>query len=277
MTTYNKEKGEEEYQPKLDILLNCAAVVFAGDLDTTFPQDYDYLQDLNVRAPWVLINFFQDMLIAGQGCVVNMSCIKGSKPQPGLIGYCMAKAGLESVTKSAAVELARFGVRVNAVSSSFLNTNMYRTAGLTDLDYSSMNQKEADTNPMGRPANVEEVCQAVVHLTSQHARMMTGQILHVDGGKHNTVRGQQSWYGMKQGNAKAFEVGESSSLPDLLRGLKMQAKNGGIVNQYNTDINSFVEQNSTSLWAKKDEEAHIGQTYTYNRPEDLDNLGVHKA
>ena len=79
------------------------------------------------------------MLIAGQGCVVNMSCIKGSKAQPGLIGYCMAKAGLESVTKSAALELARFGVRVNAVSSSFLNTNMFRTAGMTDLDYTSMN------------------------------------------------------------------------------------------------------------------------------------------
>ena len=197
MTTYNREKGEEEYQPKLDILINCAAVIFAGDLDTTFPQDYDYLQDLNVRAPWVLINFFQDMLIAGQGCVVNMSCMKGSKPQPGLIGYCMAKAGLESVTKSAALELARFGVRVNAVSSSFLNTNLYRTAGVTDLDYQSINQKECDTNPMGRMCGVEEVCRAVVHLTSQHSRMMTGQILHVDGGKHNTVRGQQSWYGMK--------------------------------------------------------------------------------
>ncbi len=42
----------------MDILINCAACVFAGDLETTFPQDYDYLQDLNARAPYVLINFF---------------------------------------------------------------------------------------------------------------------------------------------------------------------------------------------------------------------------
>ena len=91
------------------------------------------MQDLNVRAPYVLINFFQDMLIAGQGCVVNISCLKGSKPQPGLVGYCMAKAGLESVTKSAALELARFGVRVNCVSSSVIPTNMYRTATLTEV------------------------------------------------------------------------------------------------------------------------------------------------
>jgi enoyl-[acyl-carrier-protein] reductase (NADH) len=49
--------------------------------------------------------------------------------------------------------------------------------------------KEADTNPMGRAANIEEVCQAVIHLTSQHSKKVTGQILNVDGGKNLTVRG----------------------------------------------------------------------------------------
>lgn len=63
--TYNQDKGEDEYQPHLDILINCAGVIFAGDLESTFPQDFDYLHDLNCRTPFVLINFFQDMLIAG--------------------------------------------------------------------------------------------------------------------------------------------------------------------------------------------------------------------
>mmetsp|Transcript_1236 Transcript_1236/g.1426 ORF Transcript_1236/g.1426 Transcript_1236/m.1426 type:complete len:132 (+) Transcript_1236:816-1211(+) len=130
--------------------------------------------DVNVRAAYVLINFFQDMLIVGQGCVINVSCIKGSKPQPGLISYCMSKAGLEMLTKSSSIELARFGVRVNAVSSSFLNTNLYRVAGLTELENDSIMQKEADTNPSGRCANVEEVCHAIIHLTSQHSRKITG-------------------------------------------------------------------------------------------------------
>lgn len=61
--TYNKEKNAMESQPKLDILINCAGVIFAGDLDNTFPQDHDYLMDVNLRAPFVLTNFFQDMLI----------------------------------------------------------------------------------------------------------------------------------------------------------------------------------------------------------------------
>jgi len=106
------------------------------------------------------------MLIAAQGCVVNVSCLKGSKPQAGLISYCMSKAGLEMLTKSSSLELARFGVRVNCVSSSYLNTNLFRIAGLTDLENESVLQKEADTNPMGRAGSVEEVCQAIIHLTS---------------------------------------------------------------------------------------------------------------
>ena len=126
MKTYNQAENKEEYQPRLDILINAAGIIFAGDLDCTFPQDHDYLMDVNFRAPYVLTNFFQDMLIAAQGCVVNMSCLKGSKAQPGLISYCMSKAGVEMMTKSCSLELARFGVRVNCVSSSFLNTNLYR-------------------------------------------------------------------------------------------------------------------------------------------------------
>lgn len=78
----------------------------------------------------------------------------------------MSKAGLEMLTKSAAIELARFGVRVNCVSSSFLNTNLYRRAGLTDLEHSSIASKEVDTNPIGRVCTVEEVCEAIIHLTS---------------------------------------------------------------------------------------------------------------
>lgn len=103
-----------------------------------------------------------------------MSCIKGSKPQPGLIGYCMAKAGVEMITKSAALELARFGVRVNSVSSSTMSTNLYRNANLTEADIDSIMNKELDTNPMHRAVTVEEVCQVIIHLTSQHSKMLTG-------------------------------------------------------------------------------------------------------
>lgn len=58
MKTFNQAENKEEYQPRLDILINAAGIIFAGDLDCTFPQDHDYLMDVNLRAPYVLTNFF---------------------------------------------------------------------------------------------------------------------------------------------------------------------------------------------------------------------------
>ena len=98
--------------------------------------------------------------------MINVSCTKGSKPQPGQISYCMSKAGLEMLTKSCALELARFGVRVNCVSASFINTNLYRQAGLSEMDNNSIKNKEIDTNPTGKVCTVEEVSQVIIHLTS---------------------------------------------------------------------------------------------------------------
>lgn len=89
-------------------------------MESTFPQDYDYLMDLNLRTPFVLTHFFNEMLADCNGVVVNLSCEKGSRPEPGLVGYCMAKAGVEMLTKASALELAPLGIRVNAVAPCFI-------------------------------------------------------------------------------------------------------------------------------------------------------------
>lgn len=70
---------------------------------------------------------------------------------------------------------------------------------------------------MCRAANVEEVCKAIIHLTSPHARKITGQVINVDGGKNLTVRGQHTWYGMVNDQKGGFEVGESSSVVDFFK------------------------------------------------------------
>jgi len=69
---------------------------------------------------------------------------------------------------------------------------------LIDIENESLLQKEIDTNPMGRAANIEEICHVIIHLTSQHAFKITGQIINVDGGKNLTTRGQAQWHGTPQ-------------------------------------------------------------------------------
>jgi len=92
----------------------------AGDLETTLPQDYDLQMDVNLRTPFVLTHFFLEFLRVSKGCVINVSSDKGSRPEPGLIAYCMSKAGVEMLTQSSAMELAPFGIRVNCVAPSFI-------------------------------------------------------------------------------------------------------------------------------------------------------------
>ena len=126
---------------RLDILINCAGVIFAGSTITTYPQDWDYLTDVHIRTPFMLTNFFLEFLKQSKGVVINVSCDKGSRPEAGLVGYSMCKAGVEMFTKSSALELAPFGIRVNAVAPSFVSTNLYRVTGMNEPELDSLTNR----------------------------------------------------------------------------------------------------------------------------------------
>lgn len=151
---------------QVDILINCAGVVFAGDVETTFPQDYDYLVDVNLRAPFLLTKFFSDILKKTRGVIINVSCEKGSRPEPGILGYCMTKAGLEALTKTSAMELAPWDVRVNAVAPCMVDTNLYRYAGYTDAEHESLKSRAKGNIPLQRICREEEVAKAIIYLSS---------------------------------------------------------------------------------------------------------------
>lgn len=155
--------------------------------------------DINLRTPFILTQFFSDFLhkSPGGGCVINVSCTKGSRPEPGLIGYCMSKAGLEMFTKSAAMELAPFGIRVNAVAPSTTDTNLYRYAGMNETEWEQMKARAAEANPSKTIAKDHQVAKSIIYLTSENALKITGHVMKVDGGFSLTSRGQADWYGTK--------------------------------------------------------------------------------
>lgn len=78
------------YEPEIDILINATHYEKEGGLLNTSPFDHDYVIDLNMRINFVIINFFQDMLIASQGCVVSLTNICGSVPDESRISFSMA-------------------------------------------------------------------------------------------------------------------------------------------------------------------------------------------
>ena len=123
--------------------------------------------DINLRTPFILMQFMIKFLQESQGCVVNVSCDKGSRPEPGLIGYCMSKAGIEMLTKSAALELAPLGIRVNAVAPGFTETNLYRYTGMTEPELDALKIRASNNIPVARVASASEIAKSIIFLTSE--------------------------------------------------------------------------------------------------------------
>jgi NAD(P)-dependent dehydrogenase (short-subunit alcohol dehydrogenase family) len=119
------------------------------------------------------------MIPQGSGSIINLSSTMGSRGVPGASMYVASKHAVEGLTKSAALEAAPHGVRVNAVAPGPIDTEMLsRFAGSSDRK-SAM----AKGVPLGRLGRVEDIAQAIVFLASSNAEFLTGEILHVNGGK----------------------------------------------------------------------------------------------
>ena len=118
------------------------------------------------------------MVKQGFGAIVNMSSQMGHVGSPGRTVYCMTKHAIEGLTKAMAVELAPFGVRVNSVAPTFVETPMTQPM-LADPAFGRF---ALDRIPLGRFGTPEEVAQAVSFLLSPQSSLITGTSLLVDGG-----------------------------------------------------------------------------------------------
>ena len=151
----------------LDVIVNAAGAIFDGDTENTFPQDYDYVVDLNLRSIFHMTTLLNGFLEKAHGCIVNVGSCFGNRPQTGMISYCMSKAGLEMLTKCCALELAPVGIRVNAVAPGTTNTNFYRYAGYSEDEYNSFKERVAPLVPLQKVASPEEIAKAVIFLCSE--------------------------------------------------------------------------------------------------------------
>ncbi len=135
--------------------------VIANNLDSSF---------------YVTRNFVGAMVERGRGVILQMSSVTGIKGNVGQTNYGASKAGMIGMTKSLALELSRFNIRVNAVVPGFIATEM--------VDQISENQQAAIKRsiPLRRFGTVKEVASLCLYLVSDEAAYMTGQIFVIDGG-----------------------------------------------------------------------------------------------
>jgi NAD(P)-dependent dehydrogenase (short-subunit alcohol dehydrogenase family) len=146
-----------------------------------FPvEDWDALFELNVRASFLMCRAFGDALLGEErpGSIVNLSSQMGAVGYPERTAYCATKHALEGMTKALAVEWAPFGVRVNAVAPTFVETPMTKPM----LEDEAFRAEVLDRLPTRELATVEQVADAVRYLACDASGSVTGTILRVDGG-----------------------------------------------------------------------------------------------
>jgi NAD(P)-dependent dehydrogenase (short-subunit alcohol dehydrogenase family) len=119
------------------------------------------------------------------GSVTTVTSIEGVRAAPGYAAYAAAKAGVINYTKTAALELAPHGIRVNALAP-----DITLTEGIAAIAPPGAEARFGHTVPMGRAGHVDEMAGAAVFLASDLASYITGQTIHVDGGTHAA----SGWY-----------------------------------------------------------------------------------
>jgi NAD(P)-dependent dehydrogenase (short-subunit alcohol dehydrogenase family) len=144
--------------------------------------DYDSVMNVNLRSCLVLTQWATPrMAKAGGGSIINIASATGNVPGPGLGVYSIAKAGLVMLSRLAAQELGRSGIRVNTVSPGLIVTPM------TERTYQDPVQKQhrEEMTATGRVGTPEDVAGIVAFLCSDDSSFITGQNIVVDGGAHD--------------------------------------------------------------------------------------------
>jgi 3(or 17)beta-hydroxysteroid dehydrogenase len=165
---------------KLDILINNAGISGTFDPDTLSTSAWDRLMDVNAKGTFLgMKHAIPAMEKAGGGAIVNISSVSGFVGQNGIhMAYNASKGAVRLMTKSAAVQYARSGIRVNSVHPGVLPA-MRSSKATADPAF---RQKMLAGVPMRREGRVEEVAYAVLFLASDEASYITGTELVVDGG-----------------------------------------------------------------------------------------------
>jgi NAD(P)-dependent dehydrogenase (short-subunit alcohol dehydrogenase family) len=165
---------------KIDILINNAGMNIPGPFVTVTPSHYDQIFQLNVRALFFLTQAVARKMIEEKvkGVVVNITSQMGHVGAANRTVYCAAKHAVEGFTKALAIELAPYGIRVNAVAPTFVETEFTKPM-FADQSFRESVLSKIPAGRLGRP---EDIAPAVAFLCSDAAALVTGSSLKVDGG-----------------------------------------------------------------------------------------------
>ena len=167
----------------IDVLVNAAGHISSGTVETTSLEAWDKMLDINLRSVFRLMQKAIPALLKRRGNIVNVSSVTGQRSFPGVLAYCVSKAGLDQLTRCAALELAAKGVRVNAVNPGVVVTEIHKRGGMSEEQYSAFLEHSKETHPLGRVGEPREIAELIFFLASDRASWITGGTYSIDGGR----------------------------------------------------------------------------------------------
>lgn len=169
---------------RVDILVNNAGAKIDKPINAISAFEWDIVLNTNLRAAYLMIRESVSAFSRSDGgAIVNVSSIVGVYGNTGQANYAAAKAGIIGLTHSAAIDLGRRNIRVNAVLPGFVETDM--TSELS----AEMKEVLIDATPAGRLGTPEDIANAILYLSSPRAAYITGQAIAIDGGLDGGIIG----------------------------------------------------------------------------------------
>ncbi len=168
---------------RLDVLINNAGIWSTGTVEDIAEADWDRVIDVNLKGVFLCSKYALPFLKMTKGVIVNMASSDGLVAEPECVAYCASKGGVVLLTKAMALDHAKEGIRVNCVCPGDIMTPMIEQdltqSGIPRQEYL---KREAESHPIGRIGEPEEVAKAVLFLASDDSSFITGTALSVDGG-----------------------------------------------------------------------------------------------
>ncbi len=162
---------------RVDVLVNNAAISRPLRLEDTDPDTFDLLYRINQRSVFLGMRaVVPSMKQQGGGSIINISSVAGLQGTKSLFAYTATKWAVRGMTKSAALELARYKIRVNTIFPGVVDTP------INDANPAGMNEVLVKTTPMRRMGVPAEIAEAVLFLASPRASFVTGADFAIDGG-----------------------------------------------------------------------------------------------
>lgn len=165
-------------------VVNSAAVLNKGTIETISVDSWRSLMDVNLTGPYIVIKALLPLLKKAKGAsIVNISSVAGLKPGTS-IAYSVSKAGLDMMTRFLAGDLGPYKIRVNSVNPGLVKTNIHLDNKIFEdrNTYENMIEKSAKRYPIGRVGEPEDISEIVEFLLSEKASWITGSVISVDGG-----------------------------------------------------------------------------------------------